>query len=77
MLQYFEISAKANYQIEAPFLHLARQLVGSPELRLVATPAFPPPEVEIEPSKLLEVRSSRGTSASSSKSLRVEAVFLL
>jgi len=28
-LQYFEISAKSNYNFEKPFLWLARKLVGS------------------------------------------------
>ena len=31
-IQYFEISAKSNYNFEKPFLWLARKLVGNPEL---------------------------------------------
>ena len=45
-LQYYDISAKSNYQYEKPFLHLARQLSGEPQLNLVAMPALAPPEVE-------------------------------
>lgn len=32
-LQYFEISAKSNYNFEKPFLWLARKLVGYVDFR--------------------------------------------
>lgn len=47
-LQYFELSAKANYNFERPFLWLAKKLVGDDSLRLVEAPAVRPPEVEID-----------------------------
>ena len=31
-LQYYDISAKSNYNFEKPFLWLARKLVGNPSL---------------------------------------------
>lgn len=31
-LQYYDISAKSNYNFEKPFLWLARKLVGNPNL---------------------------------------------
>jgi GTP-binding nuclear protein Ran len=31
-LQYYDISAKSNYNFEKPFLWLARKLVGNPGL---------------------------------------------
>ena len=31
-LQYYDISAKSNYNFEKPFLWLARKLVGNPQL---------------------------------------------
>jgi GTP-binding nuclear protein Ran len=31
-LQYYDISAKSNYNFEKPFLWLARKLVGNPTL---------------------------------------------
>jgi hypothetical protein len=34
-LQYYEISAKSNYNFEKPFLYLARKLVGDPNLTFV------------------------------------------
>jgi len=48
-LQYFEISAKSNYNFEKPFLWLARKLVGNPNLDFVAAPALAPPEVQVDP----------------------------
>ncbi|KAI6045677.1 GTP-binding nuclear protein RAN [Pisolithus marmoratus] len=48
-LQYFEISAKSNYNFEKPFLWLARKLVGNPGLEFVAAPALAPAEVAINP----------------------------
>jgi len=49
-LQYFEISAKSNYNFEKPFLWLARKLVGNASLEFVASPALAPPEVQVDES---------------------------
>ena len=46
-LQYYDISAKNNYNYEKPFLCLARKLVDDPNLVFVESPALAPPEVEI------------------------------
>jgi GTP-binding nuclear protein Ran len=46
-LQYYDISAKSNYNFEKPFLWLARKLVGNPQLDFVAAPALAPPEVQV------------------------------
>merc|ERR1712071_585163 len=48
-LQYYDISAKSNYNFEKPFLWLARKLIGDPNLELVAMPALQPPEVVMDP----------------------------
>jgi len=48
-LQYYEISAKSNYNFEKPFIWLARKLVGNPNLELVDSPALQPPEVSVDP----------------------------
>ncbi|PIN18413.1 Enoyl-CoA hydratase [Handroanthus impetiginosus] len=37
-LQYCEISAKSNYNLEMPFLYLARKLAGDPNLHFVEPP---------------------------------------
>ncbi|KAJ8312262.1 hypothetical protein KUTeg_009635 [Tegillarca granosa] len=48
-LQYYDISAKSNYNFEKPFLWLARKLVGDPNLEFVAMPALKPPEATVDP----------------------------
>ena len=47
-LQYFEISAKSNYNFEKPFLWLARKVVGNNALDFVAAPALKPAEVTVD-----------------------------
>merc|ERR1711924_542529 len=47
-LQYYDISAKSNYNFEKPFLWLARKLCGEAELEFVEMPALRPPEVKID-----------------------------
>jgi GTP-binding nuclear protein Ran len=47
-LQYFEISAKMNYQFEKPFIWLAKKLSGNPEVKFVEAPALKPPEAQID-----------------------------
>eukprot|EP00287_Rhodomonas_sp_CCMP768_P028553 CAMPEP_0202829698 /NCGR_PEP_ID=MMETSP1389-20130828/15685_1 /ASSEMBLY_ACC=CAM_ASM_000865 /TAXON_ID=302021 /ORGANISM="Rhodomonas sp., Strain CCMP768" /LENGTH=213 /DNA_ID=CAMNT_0049503281 /DNA_START=74 /DNA_END=715 /DNA_ORIENTATION=+ len=47
-IQYFEISARSNYQFEKPFLWLARKLVGDPHLHFVESVATLPPEVPLD-----------------------------
>ncbi|KAL0974206.1 hypothetical protein UPYG_G00217080 [Umbra pygmaea] len=49
-LQYYDISAKSNYNFEKPFLWLARKLIGDPNLEFVAMPALAPPEILMDPS---------------------------
>jgi len=46
-LQYYDISAKSNYNFEKPFLWLARKLAG-PNLELVESPALAPAEVALD-----------------------------
>src|SRR5271154_2186025 len=47
-LQYYDISAKSNYNFEKPFLWLARKLVGDPNLELCQMRALIPPELHID-----------------------------
>jgi GTP-binding nuclear protein Ran len=47
-LQYYDISAKSNYNFEKPFLWLARKLTGDSNLSFVEAPALNPAEVEID-----------------------------
>ena len=46
-IQYYDISAKSNYQFEKPFLWLLRKLTGDPNLSLVEAPALQPAELTI------------------------------
>jgi len=47
-LQYYDISAKSNYNFEKPFLWLARKLCGDPNLIFVEAPALRPPETTVD-----------------------------
>ncbi|KAF9571334.1 GTP-binding nuclear protein gsp1/Ran [Mortierella alpina] len=47
-LQYYDISAKSNYNFEKPFLWLARKLAGHQDLEFVASPALAPAEVQVD-----------------------------
>jgi len=47
-LQYYDISAKSNYNFEKPFLWLARKLSGDNSLHFVEAPALQPPDVTID-----------------------------
>ena len=43
-LQYYDISAKSNYNFEKPFLWLLRKLCGDDNLKFVEMPAVKPAE---------------------------------
>jgi GTP-binding nuclear protein Ran len=50
---YFDVSAKSNYNFEAPFLYLARLLTGHDDLEFTISDAVIPPECT--PSKYLDL----------------------
>jgi len=47
-LQYYDISAKSNYNFEKPFLYICRKLTGDPNCHFVEAPALAPPEVNMD-----------------------------
>lgn len=47
-LQYYEISAKVNYNFEKPFLWITRKVAGNNEIVFVEAPALAPPEAQID-----------------------------
>jgi len=47
-LQYYDISAKSNYQFEKPFVWLLRRLTNDPNLMLVEAPVLAPVEVAFD-----------------------------
>lgn len=53
-LQYFEISAKVNYNYEKPFIYIARKLAGNNDLVFVEAPALAPPEAAIDLNQMQE-----------------------
>jgi GTP-binding nuclear protein Ran len=52
-IQYYDISAKSNYNFEKPFLWITRKLTGKQNVRFVAEPAMQPKDTEMDP-KLAE-----------------------
>ena len=62
-LQYYDISAKSNYNFEKPFLWLARKLVGNQTLDFVAAPALAPPEVQVDQAVLDQYRQEMENAA--------------
>lgn len=54
-LQYYDVSAKSNYQFEKPFIWLLRKLVGDPALYLVEAPALHPGEIELDATHIQEI----------------------
>mmetsp|Transcript_37730 Transcript_37730/g.118127 ORF Transcript_37730/g.118127 Transcript_37730/m.118127 type:complete len:130 (-) Transcript_37730:747-1136(-) len=58
-LQYFDISAKSNYNFEKPFLWLARKLTGDQNLQFVEAPALAPPEFQMDQRDITELERQR------------------
>ena len=54
-LQYYDISAKSNYQYDKPFVWLLRRLVNDGNLQLVEAPVMAPPEVMIPQEQINEI----------------------
>ena len=48
-MQYYDISARSNYNIEKPFLWLAQKLMGDTGLHFIEMPALQPPELHMDP----------------------------
>jgi len=58
-LQYFDVSAKSNYNFEKPFLWLARKLAGDPLLQFVGGEAIAIPEVHIDPETIKQLEKDQ------------------
>merc|ERR1712080_104277 len=56
-VQYYDISAKSNYNFEKPFLWIARKLCGAPNLQFTLEPAYRPPEVHISKERKQEMEN--------------------
>ena len=53
--QYYDISAKSNYNFEKPFLWLARKITGNANLEFVEAPALQPPDVAVDDNLMKQV----------------------
>lgn len=62
-LQYYDISAKSNYQFEKPFIWLLRRLIGDPNLVLVEAPVLAPTEVVIDADQLRQIEQETNDAA--------------
>ena len=56
-LQYYDISAKSNYNFEKPFLAIARRLCGKEDLEFTEMPALQPPEIVFNEEEKLKYES--------------------
>ena len=56
-LQYYDVSAKSNYQFEKPFLFLMKRLVNDVNLDLVEAPALLPPEFHMSADHIKELEN--------------------
>jgi GTP-binding nuclear protein Ran len=58
-LQYYDVSAKSNYQFEKPFLFLMKRLSNDVNLDLVEAPALQPPEFHMTQDQIQELVNER------------------
>jgi len=58
-LQYYDISAKSNYQFEKPFVWLLRRLTNEPALTLVEAPILEQAEVNIDQAQIQQLNAER------------------
>jgi GTP-binding nuclear protein Ran len=63
-LQYYEISAKVNYNFEKPFLWIAKKLSGNNDLQFVEAPALAPPEASIDMAQMQKYEEEMKQAAS-------------
>jgi GTP-binding nuclear protein Ran len=62
-LQYYEISAKVNYNFEKPFLWLTRKVAGNGDIEFVEAPALAPPEAEIDMAQMAKYQQELESAA--------------
>ena len=55
-LQYFDVSAKSNYQFEKPFVWLLKQLTGDPNLVLTQAPLLQQPDIHMDLAQIQQLQ---------------------
>jgi len=63
-LQYYDVSAKSNYNFEKPFLWLAKKLANDNNLTFVEAPALQPSEVHIDEARKQQLEAESAAAAS-------------
>ena len=58
-LQYYDVSAKSNYQYEKPFLWLLRQVTKDPNLQLVNQPLLKQAETVMDPNYVQQIQNEQ------------------
>ena len=58
-LQYFDVSAKSNYQFEKPFVWLLKQLTGDSNLTLTQAPLLHKPDITIDLNQIQVMRDEQ------------------
>jgi GTP-binding nuclear protein Ran len=53
-VQYYDVSAKSNYQFEKPFVWLLKNLLKDPNLCLVEAPVLQPGEIVFDEAYMLQ-----------------------
>merc|ERR1712083_96068 len=56
-IQYYDISAKSNYNFEKPFLWITKKLTGEPGVAFTSEPALLPPETQVDTNILNKARA--------------------
>lgn len=56
-LQYYDVSAKTNYQYEKPLVWLMKKLIKDPDLQLIEAPALAPKDFEIDPNQVKAIEN--------------------
>jgi GTP-binding nuclear protein Ran len=62
-IQYYDISAKSNYQFEKPFVWLLKKLLTDPNLQLVEAPVLAPSDITIDPNQIREMEDELNKAA--------------
>ncbi len=58
-MQYYDISAKSNYQYDKPFLWLLKQLFGDNTLGYTKAPITRPAEIQMDPNYIKQIQQDR------------------
>jgi GTP-binding nuclear protein Ran len=59
-IQYYDVSAKSNYQFEKPFIYLIRRLLGDPKIVIVESPLLTDAEFELTPDMVRQIEDQEG-----------------